>query len=530
LKTRFGIDVFSESPLVFASTNAALSDISTAAYLWKVEFYGYKNYYIGHEDCPITDGGFSLTTFGSGNADITLARCTLPLRSQDRINIYYKNTKMWSGFLSKEPDRRSGKLDLSPQIEKFNNAIYNGALNGTWSTAISAVLADSNDVTGISYNSYKIGLTSTNTVSITYDYTNVKSLFDDMINTFDGKYYGVDAVNEMYLTSYSTTITKIIYTEDNPGLTDVKVTIDDTKIKATRAQVFQRSTATNSNVRRGQVGYASPYPPFLEVEQRTGIKEVKVTVPQSLVSAPSSQSEALNYAYQQIKAGAVVNTNVSIKNLDYDKYPVTIGEYIRVYQPKALTWATILDCESITGWNNATLSTSISKRGTGSIQISTAITSYEWGRYNSWSGVKKIGFFLYSNNYGNLLSFQLQNALPTGSTYSFGAYSMSTGISSSSYNVAYFQPNTWQWIEFPTTWQDFSVVSFQALTTDAIYIDDISIYGYNKNYYDVNVKEIKFNFNNNLVDVTAGYFDQGLNDEFFALEKKVKALEETLQT
>lgn len=526
MKTRFGLDVFAESPLLNATTNIEVSSITDYAYPWKVEFYGYKNYYIGHEDNPITNGSFTVNTYGSGNADIDFARMTLPLKSQDRVNIYYRGVKMWSGFLSKEPDKREGKLDLSPQIEKFNNAIYTGSLSGTWTTAISSILADSNDVTGISYNAFKIGLSSTDTVTINYDYTPVKQIFDEMINTFDGKYYGVDSINEMFITTYSTTITRTLYNDDSPGFSDVQVKIDDTKIKITRAQVFQRSTATNSNVRLGQVGYGGSYPAFTEVEQRTGIKEGKITVPPSL-----SSGDALNYAYQQIRAGAVVNTNVNIKSLDYDRYPVAVGEYIRVYQPLAIAWQTIIDCDSVTGWNSVQLSTSIMKRGTGSIQVSTAISSYEWESKKFWPNIKKIGFFMYSNNYGNILNVTLNSFSGySAGLYSAGSYSMSTSLTSSSLNISYFTPNTWQWIEIPTTWQDWDQISFQALSTDTILIDDVSIYGYVKNYYDVNVKEIKFNFNNNLVDVTAGYYDQGLNDDFFELEKKVKLLEETLQS
>lgn len=529
MRLRFGLDVLSESgfPLVTAATTIA--PISTAAYLWQVEFANYKSYYIGHEDCPITDGNFSLTTYGSGNSDISLARTMLPLKSQDIVNIYFRGDKMWSGFLTKEPDKRQGKLDLSPQIEKFNNAVFNSTFSGTWTTAIQAILTDSADVTSITYSSTKIALSATDTVAISYNYTNVKSIFDEMIKNFDGKYYGVDSINNMFISSYSTTINYTIYADDLPAFSDVKVTIDDTKIKMTRAQVFQRSTSLNKNIRLGQVGYADPYPTFNEVEQRTGIKEVALTIPQSLVSTPSSQNAALTYAYQQIKADAVVNTNVVISALDYDRYPLTVGQLIRVYQPYALAWQTVLDCDSVTGWNSATLSTGTPKRGTGSLQVSTGISSYEWQKEKFWSGVKKVGFFVYSVGTGEILSFNLKSDLPTGSTYSMGSYSMSTSLTSSGNTVSYFTANVWKWVEFPTTWQNFSAVTFQQLTTAVVYIDDFSVYGYNRNYYDVNVKEIKFNFNSNLVDVTAGYYDEGINDEFFKLKRQVERIEETQQ-
>jgi hypothetical protein len=124
--------------------------------------------------------------------------------------------------------------------------------------------------------------------------------------------------------------------------------------------------------------------------------------------------------------------------------------------------------------------------------------------------------------------------------YGAGLYGVGTtdattniGLWSTAYtrHVHIRNANVWQFVENPTTFDNFSLLGFQLNNTAAtVKIDEIMLYQYYRTSYQGNIKEINYTVGSSLVDVTLGYFDEQLNDDFFNLEKQVEAIQESLST
>jgi hypothetical protein len=391
--------------------------------------------------------------------------------------------------------------------------------------------------TGILYNETYISLTSTETISPTYDYAKANTILKEIEEQQDNRFSGYDEDNYYYIRPYSTEVDYYIYYNDFPPFSGIESKIDDKKIKLTRAQVFQKSTILNENIRIGQVGYDSTSEfQSLNIEQFVGIKEGKITVPSGLDS-----TQSLDYAYKQIISNTDRPINLKTKNfnLNYNS-DLEAGQLVRIYDSSKLQWRSIIDCESTSGWSGGTLSTD-SKFDTYSILFggSSNAIYYSYANLQKWYKLYKIGFWLKSDITGSYINFSIANQIGGYGTghYSIGYYSIGENTKSVSqfdtdytFNINVSTPNTWRFYSFPIDIDDFRYIFFRSNNTEAIVkIDNISLFQYYQNFYDANIIEFDYTLGSDLIDITLGKFDENLNDDFFQLQKKLEKLEETLQ-
>jgi len=523
--------IIGEQPL--GETPVSVSQLSTPPipyYRWKVEVEGVKTWHIHGFDCSIKSGKASDTIKGMGKAELNFAVLDVPIISQDRVNMYYNSEKVYSGYVDKIPDLSGGKVSISPDSKKFETAVYNAdytSTNATYQQIIQDVLSDKQSQTDILYNASLIDIDDTTAKSIDYNYKSVKTLLNDIVDQLDDRYAGADANQFYFIKTLSTSIKYYLYNSENPAFQDITVTEDDSKIKATRYQVYQKSTSGSETNRLGQVGYDSSTGdyPSLSIENRIGIKEKKYTAPEGLNS-----SNALNFAYTKLKAETVIPTNIKIKGLDLRRIPVKIGDRIRGYKPETLLWRTIIDCESTSNWlGNAELST-IAKKDTYSITFSgLGGIHYGYPELKQWRKIQKIGFYIRSNksvtcrvdiaNYAQAYGYVNYSM----GNYSFGNSTGTDEMNSTYFNVYVGNVNQWIWYDTPITCDDFRYISFSSTDQNAtIWIDEIKLYQYHRQFYDGNVIQIDYELGSDFVNVQAGEFQEFVNDDFFNLQKELE--------
>jgi hypothetical protein len=560
-------------------SNISISSGVLPFFPWKVEVVGYKTYNIDHLDCPIVGGGFSVGTYGMGKASLRYSYFDIPIDPLERVRIYYKGEKFYEGFINGEPDIKDDKVDILPNWERMKQLLFNKTYTATdvdYKTVIQDVIEQVDDKTGILFNQTFLQFDSTFVFSTppSYDYANAKTVITDIEKQIDNVYAGADQDNFYYVKQFSTSINHFIYYNDEPPYINIKTKVDDNRIKATKNQVYQKSTILNDNIRIGQVGYdvsTGSYPALTTIEQRVGQKEKKFTAPEGL-----TDSEALNFAYNKLVSETDIPTNIKITGLDYSRYPLRIGEKIKVWTPELFGWRNIVEVETTTGWKSRVekpfiggvddtsiidptqLSTDAKKgnfsfrfsgKDTSVTLISGAVTPstvvyanfalYEFSGIQEWANYKRIGFYIKSDKLGNIIDFSIAETI---GGYSLGGYSSANysigsteGISINNTNYTWGVPvdviGSWQFVSFPIENIDnFKYLYFKSNDTDAkIKIDDIKLLGYYQKTYEANVRELTFDLTSNLVNVEAGEFDENLNDEFFELNKEVKALQETLQ-
>lgn len=509
-------------------------------YKWKVEFVNGNSYFIGANNCPIRDGDFSRGIYGMGNASINFVFFDNVIESQERVRIYYKGVKKYEGFIDGEPDKSGGKITVNPNKNKMINALYNKDFTSTTVTHLEIIedlLNSLSAQTGILYNETFIDLSSTEVISPNYDYAKANTVLKEIEEQQDNRYSGYDEDNFYYIRAYSTNTDYYIYFNDFPPYSKLESKIDDRKVKITRAQVYQKSTILNENIRLGQVGYdsTSDFPP-LNIEQYTGIKEDKITVPIGL-----NTTQALDYAYKQIIANTDRPLNLKVKNynLNYNSN-FKEGDKLKIYDSSKLQWRTIIDCETTSYWSGGELSTD-SKLDTYSLLFggSTSSIYYSYQNLQRWHKLYKIGFWLKSDIVGNHVDFSVSNCISGYSKghYSIGYYSIGENIKSIcqfdtayTFNISIELANTWKFYSFPIDLNDFRYIFFKTSDTSAIIkIDNISLFQYYQNSYDANVIEIDYTIGSDLIDFTLGRFEENLNDDFFKLKNQVDKLQESIQ-
>jgi hypothetical protein len=532
----FGEQILSE---VLQSTEF-LIEKPISYFNWKVEFVTGNSYFLGSDNCPIIEGDFSRGIYGMGNASLKFAFFDNVIESQERVRIYYKGVKKYEGYINGEPDKSGGKISISPNKDKMLNALYNNDFTSTFVTyleLIENILNSLSEQTGILYNETYLSITSTETISPNYNYAKANTVLKEIEEQQDNRFSGYDEDNFYYVRPYSTEIDYYIYYNDFPPFSGIQSKIDDKKIKLTRAQVFQKSTILNENIRIGEIGYnsTSDFPP-LNIEQFVGIKEGKITVPGGL-----NTTQALDYAYKQIISKTDRPINLKTKNFDLNYNPdLREGQLVRIYDSSKLQWRTILNCESTAGWSGGELSTD-SRFDTYSLLFggSSNTIYYSYNRLQKWYKLYKIGFWLKSDIIGSYINFSISNQIGGYSKghYSIDNYSIGENTKSVSqfdtdytFNINVGIPNTWRFYSFPVDIDDFRYIFFRTNNTEAIVkIDNISLFQYYQNFNDANIIEFDYTLGSDLIDITLGKFDENLDDEFFQLKNKVEKLEETLQ-
>jgi hypothetical protein len=518
------------------------NDLPLSYYPWRVEIQGTKTYHIWGPDCPITDAEFEVTLSGMGKASLNFAILDVPIWSNDIVKIYRNGVVRYQGYVDRLPDLEGGKVSISPFSVKLKNFLYSTDYSGgsvTYKQIVEDVISKYNSETFIEYNETLIALTSTQLFSVgpAYASETINNILKDINDQVDNRYDGVDANNFYYIKQLSTTVTQTIYVDDNPPYQSLKFKVDEKKIKATEYDVYQKSTTTNELEFLGTVGDSTnvDFPALETVVNRIGTIQAKFQAPTGL-----SSSEALNFAYQKLKAKAVIPENIKVKGMDINRYDLAIGDRVKIYKQEALLWHEVISCQSTSFWNNATLSTE-SKIDVSSIQIDKdSTTYYDFLQTKRWHGQQKFGFYVKANTQGNVLSYSLVGFEAStdaelnaygADVYSHDEYSgVNPTVASTLYCPYIKTVNTWQWIDIPTTFNTWQRLEFYTNDTSAnVYIDSIKLFQTARESYEGNVINLSYDLSNDLVDVEIGEFFEFADDDFFILQKEVEKIKETQQ-
>jgi len=533
----FSENTLDERPI--ALTEDSPNPISYFPY--RVEIEGVKTYHINGFDCPLRQAKYTVTRSGMGKAQFDFAIMDAPIVSRDKINIYRNGKIVYQGLVDGVPDKAGGKVTCSPFLNELQNKTYNFnySTGATYEEILEDIILEKDQDTGVLWNNTLVNTGSTFTFTGEYKYDSVNKILKDIQDQLENRYLGVDHNNFFYVKAFSTTITTTLYADDDSGYESVKVTVDDKAVKATRSQVYQESTTAGQKVRLGSVGYSTnstEYPP-LAIENQVGVIENKETVYKGL-----STADGLNFAYQKLVKDAILKTKIDIKNVDYDRYPIEIGERIKVYKEEDLLWHTIIDCESTANWSAGDLST-IAKVDTYSLQLDSSQSDYTFSGYKRWKGIERLGFYIRSDKIGSFVNVYLGNstnaqgepgALGMGvlgiGLYGVGSTSVisSTDIeigSTVNFSIDIKGVNQWQWVDIPTTFDTFSIIRFESDDTTAdVRIDEIQLYSLFRQSYEANVIEMSFDLSSSYVNIKAGEFQEFADDDFNILKNEVEAL------
>ena len=526
-------------------TNASLIADVQGTYDWSISIVNRtggsvipdgERYYIGYSS-TITKINCMVGRGGSTTGKVSLASIDFPIDSFSQVVLYYKNEPVYRGFVDGTPDPKGGDLKLNSYIKKLKDVRYNGSFTAkTPKYILESVLNSVDDKTGIYYNGSITDLDSTNTYSLTWEYETIEKIVSDIVELDDGKYYGVDPHGFFFVTEDKTDIDYYIFNSgERSAYVSMKVTENAGRIKMTRAQIYQK-TASGETTRIGEVGYGSGYATIVSLENQVGVIEGKETVPVGLTA-----TESKDLIYGRI-TGQRAGQNIKIKSLDYSRFPVKVGDRVKIWDNENKQLYEIVDCDSLTGWSSgATLDTSLLVAGTGSIQIDTKQGTFYYDfleRMIVSHGTIKIGMMLYSDTIGNALSITVGSEMTGYSvdTYSVNKYSQDTFTSGRTFetinNVYLKTVNAWEYYEFEIA-GDFRYIKFGRQIGGSgavINIDRIQLFDVFQQNYVGNVNKISYNLSSNnldLVDIELGDYEEKYSERTLELEKKVEILEAT---
>jgi len=533
---RIGASVVSESPVSAARSTALI----VPYYKWKVVINGGKTYWIGADDSPIIGGSFEVASKGGlGKASLNFSNMDIPVWHQENVEIYYNGEIKYYGFIDNIPDPEGGKISISPYSVRFPKTLYNYDYSSTFVSIeeiIEDIIGEKSTQLNLIFNPGFLDTGTTEVYNAKYDYIDVKKIFTDLVEQLDDRESGIDARGFYYIQKYSTNINHYIYYDDEPSFTMLTAKTNDSKIKNTRSQVYQRSTSGADQIRLGQVGYTAGEFAPLDIETITGIKENKIIAPQGLLS-----TTALNFAYKKLSANSFVPQNIKVKKHDLKRKNLNLFEKTRIWKQEALIWHTIIDCESLAGFTGGSLSGD-SKIGSNSVTWSNNAIYWNSTEMKRFKGAKKIGFYLKGSQQGESIDFNVENVIlgSTGSwslgTWGIGSWGLSTSstgvpiVLQDQYSIYIEKANSWQWVDLNLNTDRFTQLSWVTRSTYTYYIDEIQIKSIHRQYYDGNIIKIKYQLGTDLIDYELGRFEENLNDELFAIEDNMTSIKEVISS
>jgi len=509
-----------------------------------------RSYNLGADSgIPIKSLDFTLTRNGCGISKVNFATIDFPLQALNLIRVYRDGERIYSGFFKDIPHLSGGTASVSPFLSRLSDTKYNGSFVAQTIAYILETMITANvDKTQILWNASSVDTGSVATKTITYDYKTAKDIIEDFIKDLNNRYYGVDADNFFYIKQYETDITQYFFKDDESYFIDFDAKEQNSGIKYTRLQVYQKNAGAGTESRLGQVGYDAPggsYPIVTRLEDKVGIIEDKITVPEGLVLA-----DALDYAYYKITSQSTTQ-NINIKGIDDSKYNLKIGQKARIYEFEEIQFNIIIGCDALNdlsgSWRGmVALDSTYKYRGDYSIKYdsSNPYCYYQFDGLRKWKSPYKIGFMFYCNKSNQLFEICLANSSSLGgysskSASTDGGYSRRTDLGGTelfdpSYTYRFStQSNGWFFIDFDITKDDFDVIGIRkvyGVTAGTIlYIDTIGLYQYTRNYYDGNIIQIDYQISKDKTNINAviGELERPMTENELRLESKVDRLEET---
>lgn len=493
----------------------------------------------------------------TGSADIDLLYIDFPIHIKDKLEIFYKGVKKYTGFISNLPDAKGDKIKIQPYHSIFDNLLYNGSFtNKTIKEIFQTIVQSKFSITGIQWIDYYIDIDDPALYSFSYEYESCKKIFDDLIDLLDDRYYGVNELNIFTIYQDETALTKIIDGQDFASLS-IEQNYDD--IEQTRFQLFQKDIDDN-NVRVGEIGYDSEesadFPP-IDLENIVFQKEGKYNINISDYSLLECQT----LGYSKLLS-LQAPYSVKVKGINIDSYYPRIGDKVRLVDQLFLANKTVLNCSQVTNdadlnffsdgndeWNsiNGTVSIDLVNYVNNKKSVKYATETgkentlyYNFVNYLKIENPRKLNFMVRSNK---ITTFKLQliagsNALIDESgNFLIDEDGFFLGDDDGIVKEINFSiENVNKWILKTIDLKSYTVEKikkisfiFPSMSSEAnINIGDVSIFADWKDEIEGNVKKVNITIDdkkNNLADIELNTYSRQLNDTFFALEKKVKELE-----
>jgi hypothetical protein len=506
---------------------------------WKVKIGNTVNYMGWITN--IKGGGFTLATSGQTVGRLDFALFDRPIYYGEDVDIWYNTGSEWehlyNGFVSNVPDDQGGVIQLQPYLQRLNEVLIDTVYTSkTKSFILNDALTQKSAITGVSYNSVDTDLNDDSTVVISYQFEKLMKIVKDMNNYQSGRYMGV-ANKFFYIRAFETDITQNIYYDDLPPYEKMTVKTDWKKIKATRfVEVTQKVTTNSASI--GEVGTGGSYPE-IDLENVIGIKEGKINVP-----GKSQPTAGLDFAYNSLLAQSVPVT-ANITNLDYSRKPVHIGQYIRVWTNESLINNTIIDCETTDNWSGDVSTSTDHVEGAKSIQFTADISKGSgWAVYTfpgtiRWRKPEKIGFFIKATQPGDYLEFSWGSYLSGYgmNDYGLGDYGLDGEGQGLWDNVeTVFINGVGEWVNIVVEGDNLDTMKYFGIrrksgnTTDAVInIDNVYLVQYTNKYYDLNVIQIDFNLDSDLVNVKLGEFEERQSTPSILQDDQIGNISETIK-
>lgn len=520
---------------------------STTAYNWRVILFHsdggfHADWQLGQDDCPIVKLDFELNEYLCGAGSIEFSYLDFPIHADDYVEIYYQNFLKYRAIVENSVDPKGGKVKLIPYSQRLKELLYNGSFSAkTLSEIFQTIIEAKQSDTDIVWNSTFIDTGSVDTFSPDYlGYEYPKKIFDELIEKADDRYWGIRPDNYFTIYPFSTTADYNFFQDETPVCAKVTVSKDYKNIKATRYQVFKKTSGSGESTRIGEVGYGGSYP-VLDIETLVRKKEQKFTVSELILD----NSEALGIAYSYLTA-QTIPVSVKLADVNLEVYFPQIGDMITVQDLEEKVLRNIIDCETTTNWTGATLDTADYTEGSSSITFSGSASPtdivYDFGKIERWYHPEKIGFMIKGTYAGDYLEASVASYRNGGyGAGTYGANEYGTGQSEANdylwettYIINIFTGGLWQWFEAAMT-SNFRYfgIRFRSTPTAAstINIDEISLFLFHRNTYTQNVVQAKFQITEKgeNVDVSLNEYDLQANDEIFAIERQLEKLEAVQQ-
>lgn len=523
---------------ILGSYSSALSTSSPLIVLdnfeWSIKWYSYsgglKKYWLwGMEDVPIKTFSFELNKKLMGNASFEFTNIDFLIHSFDKVQIFYDNTLQYTGYVDSLPDVKGGKINLIPITKQLEEKEIDLAFsNYTPYTMFKYVLSNYSSLTDIIYNPLKISSTASTVVYIVnFGKTNIKKIFDDINAFLPNTEWGVDENNHLNVYYPSTTLAKIITSQEEKWYSNLDYNVNDDRIDATRYQVTMKGTTSGQTIYCGQVGYdavGGTYPTL-------SIEKIKRRIDKFYnISMEISTLAALDIAYKNLKKNATLSENITLSNFRYDKYNPAINTYIKIIDELDKVLFPFKDIagnimtDSTTYWDNITFSSTDYIQGEGCICFS------------GTNPVDSLAYFDFGENkhYKNMeyILFMIKSDSPIGKCLNIDfSTSVATLFDSTWYNVYINSPLIWEMKKINSTITDFRYMGVRFATTYSgtynFWIDDVEIFDYIRNEYTGNVVKKKFNFSKDgiTMDMELNDYKTQENEDLFSIKERLENIE-----
>lgn len=509
-----------------------------------------KDWFIGQDETPISKIKFELNKKICGAGTIEFAFLDFPIDADDYIIIYYKDVLVYRAIIDQSIDPKGGKAKLLPYSQRLGEVLINNSFTGkTIESMLNSIITDTQDDTGIAWLSGFIDTGETTTYTKGYGgFATAKKAIDDLVKELDDRQWGVTEGNLLTVYQPGTSVDEVLLHGDNPFYTDIEQNIDYSKIKATRYQVLKKKIGSGETENIGQVGYNEPYPP-LDIEKLTRKKEKKFTADELI----PSDSEALDFAYADLKANAVIPESIKLKNFKFDQLFPKIGKRYKVQDRTEYIRRRIINCDSLTAdddtfesekglWSGATIDTNDFTSGTGSVTFSASsigdTIEYRFGSETTFLAPLKLNFMLKGGVAGSYLGIEA-GIFVAGSAWSSGAWG-SGGLGWSVTKTPVFTDivniptgAVWAFYEYAFTSTKIQYIRFTVTSlpsqTSQINLDNIGLFLPHRKEYEASVVQANFTIKKDEVDCDLKLNDYDLlaNDDLFISEKELDKLRAT---